>query len=149
MDGYYLAVLEEADAYAAREGLDLPEEPEAKVLGPLPECVTNPVLSLDLKQAGVTSIIWATGFSMDFGWLKVGNFDEKGRPEHTNGVSPEPGLYFLGLPWLTCRASSFICLSVAQSNHRVRIEQCCRIENFYGHCNKIEHPSSYTNVAGK
>ncbi len=101
-------MLEEADAYAAREGLDLPEEPEAKVLGPVPECVTNPVLSLDLKQEGITSIIWATGFSMDFGWLKVGNFDEKGRPEHTNGVSPEPGLYFLGLPWLTCRASSFI-----------------------------------------
>lgn len=107
-DGYYLAVLEEADAYAAREGLDLPEEPEAKVLGPVPECVTNPVLSLDLKQEGITSIIWATGFMMDFGWLKVGKFDEKGRPEHTNGVSPEPGLYFLGLPWLTCRASSFI-----------------------------------------
>jgi putative flavoprotein involved in K+ transport len=38
----------------------------------------------------------------------VGKFDSKGRPEHTCGVSPVPGLYFLGLPWLSCRASSFI-----------------------------------------
>ncbi len=107
-DGYYLALLHEADDYVQREGLDLPEEPEAKVLGPLPECVTNPVLSVDLKQAGITSIIWATGFAVDFSWLKVGNFDAKGRPEHVRGVSPVPGLYFLGLPWLSRRASSFI-----------------------------------------
>ena len=107
-DGYYLALLNEADAYVEREGLDLPEEPGAKVLGPLPECVTNPILSLDLKQAGITSIIWATGFAVDFSWLKAGSFDAKGRPEHVRGVSPVPGLYFLGLPWLSCRASSFI-----------------------------------------
>lgn len=107
-DGYYLALLEQADAYAGANGLDLPEEPEAKVLGPLPECVTDPVRSLDLKQASVTSIIWATGFGVDFGWLKVGKFDAKGRPEHHKGVSPVPGLYFLGLPWLSRRASSFI-----------------------------------------
>jgi putative flavoprotein involved in K+ transport len=107
-DGYYLALLREADNHVKREGLDLPEEPEAHQLGPLPECVTNPLLSLDLAEAGITSIIWATGFSVDFSWLKVGKFDSKGRPEHTCGVSPVPGLYFLGLPWLSCRASSFI-----------------------------------------
>ena len=107
-DENYLATLDLADAYAAAEGLDLPLEPEARLIGPDPECVSNPVLALDLKAAGVTSIIWATGFGLDYGWLKVDAFDEKGRPSHDRGVAGVPGLYFLGLPWLSRRASPFI-----------------------------------------
>jgi putative flavoprotein involved in K+ transport len=63
---------------------------------------------LDLAEAGVTSIIWATGFAVDYSWLKVDAFDENGKPKHQRGVSAEPGVYFLGLPWLSCRGSSFI-----------------------------------------
>lgn len=107
-DANYLAVLDLADAYAALHGLDLPPEPAARVFGPDPDCVTNPVLSLDLAQAGVTSIIWATGYQMDFGWLEVDGFDDKGRPKHQRGVADLPGLYFLGLSWLSRRASPFI-----------------------------------------
>ena len=107
-DGYYLALLDEADAYIAREGLDFPPEPEAKVIGPDPACVTDPILSLNLEEEGITSIIWATGFERDFGWLEVDCFDESGRPKHHKGVADIPGLYFLGLPWLSRRGSSFI-----------------------------------------
>ncbi len=107
-DANYLSVLDEADAHVARNGLDLPEEPDARRLEPDPDCVTSPVLELDLAAAGVTSILWATGYALDFGWLKVDIFDEKGRPRHRRGVSAEPGVYFLGLPWQSCRASSFI-----------------------------------------
>jgi len=107
-DANYLSLLDEADAYVARNGLDLPEEPEARILGPAPSCVTDPLLELDLARAGVTSIIWATGFSLDYSWLQVDAFDENGRPNHRRGVSAEPGVYFLGLPWLSRRGSSFI-----------------------------------------
>ena len=107
-DANYLSVLDEADAYIARDGLDLPEEPEARNIDPDPECVTNPILELNLAEAGITSIVWATGFALDFSWLKVGAFDEKGKPKHQRGVSAEPGIYFLGLPWQSRRASSFI-----------------------------------------
>jgi len=107
-DASYLTLLDEADAYVALNGLDLPEEPEARVLGPYPDCVTNPLLELDLAGAGITTVIWATGYVTDFGWLKVGAFDGHGRPRHQRGVSTEPGVYFLGLPWLSRRASSFI-----------------------------------------
>jgi putative flavoprotein involved in K+ transport len=107
-DQNYLTVLDEADAYAAENGLDLPADPEARLIGPDPDCVRNPLLTLDLAAAGVTAIIWATGFSLDYGWLKVDAFDEKGRPAHLRGVSTVPGLYFLGLPWLSRRASPFI-----------------------------------------
>ncbi len=107
-DENYLALLDEADAYVARNGLDLPEEPSARDLGPDPACVTDPVLELDLAAAGVTSIVWATGFAVDYSWLQVDAFDENGRPKHRRGVSVEPGVYFIGLPWLARRGSSFI-----------------------------------------
>jgi putative flavoprotein involved in K+ transport len=107
-DANLLALLDAADAYVERNGLDLPEDPEARVIGPDPECLTDPLLELDLAAAGVTSIVWATGFAVDYGWLQVDAFDENGRPQHRRGVSTEPGVYFLGLPWLSRRGSSFI-----------------------------------------
>jgi putative flavoprotein involved in K+ transport len=107
-DANYLSVLDEADAFIARNGLDLPKELEARRIGPDPTCMTDPILALNLAETGIASIIWATGFSSDFGWLKVEAFDAKGRPRHQRGVSSEPGIYFLGLPWLSRRGSSFI-----------------------------------------
>jgi len=56
----------------------------------------------------VTSIVWATGYALDFAWVKLEAFDGKGRPSHQRGVSAVPGFYFVGLPWLSCRASAFI-----------------------------------------
>ncbi|GAB1361720.1 NAD(P)/FAD-dependent oxidoreductase [Rhodobacter sp.] len=107
-DANYLSVLDEADAYLAANGIDLPEDPEARRLGPLPDCVTKPVHDLDVKAEGISSIIWATGYALDYGWLQLPAFDEKGRPAHDKGVGRIPGLYFVGLSWLSCRASAFI-----------------------------------------
>jgi len=107
-DENYLSLLDAADAHAERNGLDLPEEPGARDMLPDPECVTDPVLELDLAEADVNSIVWATGFEVDYGWLQVDAFDENGRPRHQRGISPERGVYFIGLPWLSNRSSSFI-----------------------------------------
>ena len=107
-DADYMSVLDEADAFAARNGLDLPQEPKARLIDPNPSCVTDPILELNLKGAGITAIIWATGYAFDYGWLEVGTFDASGKPNHQRGVSTEPGLYFLGLPWQSRRGSSFI-----------------------------------------
>ncbi|KQV11459.1 FAD-dependent oxidoreductase [Pseudomonas sp. Root329] len=107
-DENYLTLLNAADAYIERNGLDLPEEPEARITFSDPDCVTNPILELDLAKAGVTSIIWATGFATDYSWLKVDAFDDNGKPAHQRGVSSEAGVYFLGLPWQSRRGSSFI-----------------------------------------
>jgi putative flavoprotein involved in K+ transport len=107
-DENYLAVLDAADAYIERNGLDLPLEPEARRIFPDPECVRQPILELDLANAGITTIIWATGFVSDYSWMQVDAFDEKGKPRHQRGVSTESGIYFLGLPWQSRRGSSFI-----------------------------------------
>ncbi len=102
------SLLDEADAYVARNGLDLPQDPDARATVPDAPCVTDPVLSLDLAAAGIATIIWATGFAVDYSWMKVDAFDASGKPRHQRGVSTEPGIYFLGLPWQSRRGSSFI-----------------------------------------
>jgi len=107
-DANYLAMLDAADDYIRRNGLDLPEEPEARRRLPDPECVRQPLRELDLAAAGITSIIWATGYRVDFSWLQVDSFEPGGKPRHHRGVGHEPGIYFLGLPWLSRRGSSFI-----------------------------------------
>ncbi|MBO1324832.1 NAD(P)/FAD-dependent oxidoreductase [Acetobacter sp. TBRC 12305] len=107
-DADYFEVLREADAYIDRNGLDLPPEPEAWNLLEDPDCLKNPLSSLNLAEAGIKTIIWATGFKFDFSWLNVNAFDEKGAPLHKRGITPESGIYFLGLPNLTNRSSSFI-----------------------------------------
>ncbi len=107
-DANYLSILKEADVYIQKNNLDMPEEPEAKVIGPDPKAVTNPILELNLSEANITTVIWATGFVKDFSWLNVDTFNEKGVPQHDRGVSKVDGVYFLGLPWLSMRGSSFI-----------------------------------------
>ncbi|MCF6367300.1 flavin-containing monooxygenase [Rhizobium halophilum] len=107
-DRAYLDVLREADAYVERNGIELPPEPDAWDILPNPDCIADPILTLNLAEAGITSIVWATGFKFDFSWLDVDAFHEDGTPFHKRGISAERGIYFLGLPELTNRASSFI-----------------------------------------
>ena len=107
-DKNYLSVLEEADDFVRRNNLDLPEDPEARKTWPDPESLISPIHALDLARENITSVIWATGYKLDFGWLDIGEFDVRGRPLHRRGISTEPGLYFVGLPWLSRRGSSFI-----------------------------------------
>ncbi len=107
-DRNYLSVLDEADAYAAAEGLDLPADPDARHFLPLPPEVADPILTLDLAAEGIRTVLWATGFRLDFSWIDLDIFQPDGRPRHHEGVSEVPGLCFVGLPWLSCRGSAFI-----------------------------------------
>lgn len=107
-DADYLSHLDAADAYVTQMGLDLPLEPEARKMFPDPTSLSDPLASLDLAAEGITTIIWATGYKQDFSWLRVDAFDERGAPIHQRGVSKEPGVYFLGLPWQSRRGSTFL-----------------------------------------
>jgi len=107
-DANYLSVLDEADAFVARSGIDLPEDPTARHSEPDPECLINPISTLHLADHNVSAIVWATGFTADYSWMQVDAFDESGNPRHQRGISTEPGIYFLGLPWQSSRGSSFI-----------------------------------------
>jgi putative flavoprotein involved in K+ transport len=86
------------DEYALANSLDLPEEP---VESSAPTCAgsasPNAILELDIESAGISVVIWATGFLYDFNSVKLPVFDDGGEPLQQRGVSPCPGFYFLGL----------------------------------------------------
>jgi putative flavoprotein involved in K+ transport len=99
------AVRERIDAWIAAHGIDAPPHEPADDGRPP---ATEPAMSLDLRIAGVGSIIWATGFTGDFTWLKMPILGTDGRPLHRNGATPSAGLYVVGLPWLTRRSSGML-----------------------------------------
>src|SRR3954463_14017845 len=96
------------DAHVAQNGLDLPGDPAARAVLADPPCVTEPLRRLDLGKEGVHAVIWATGYGVDFSWIDIPVKDIGGEPRHRNGVSEVPGLYFLGLPWLSKMSSAFL-----------------------------------------
>jgi putative flavoprotein involved in K+ transport len=63
---------------------------------------------LDLGSGAISTIVWATGFRPDYGWLDVPVVDEKGGLRHDGGAVDSPGMYALGLPVLRKRRSTFI-----------------------------------------
>jgi putative flavoprotein involved in K+ transport len=92
-----------ADTYIEAAGIDAP------AAEPVPDDPWLPPESgarLDLDAGNITSIIWATGYSMDFSFLDIPVLDQWNYPRHSGGVTEVPGLYAVGLPWLTRHASA-------------------------------------------
>ncbi|ESK36594.1 hypothetical protein P256_02506 [Acinetobacter nectaris CIP 110549] len=104
----YLKLLNKADTFIKNNGLSLPEDPEAHILLEDPLCITHPILSLDIITENIRNIIWASGFTYDYSWLNLDILDSSSCPKHRNGITDMAGVYFLGLPYLTGRGSSFI-----------------------------------------
>ncbi len=96
------------DAYVARSGLPTPTETPPAIASPR-AAPLSPIRALDLASAGITSVVWATGFRRDFGWIDAPVLDGQGEPIHRRGVTGCAGLYFLGLPWLHKLKSSVLC----------------------------------------
>ena len=95
-DRIYNGINASIDKYIARMGLDAPP-------GSVYEPVWEPAAerpSLNLREAGIASVVWCIGFQPDFAWLDAPVFNGRGQPGHVRGVTAQPGLYFLGLPWL-------------------------------------------------
>jgi putative flavoprotein involved in K+ transport len=97
-------MLQRIETFASAHGLDMGSaEPFVPFFWPA-EAPT----SIDLRAAGITTVIWATGFRRSYPWLKVPVLDARGEIRHDGGVTPAPGLYVLGLQFLRRRNSSFI-----------------------------------------
>ena len=107
-DAAYRSFLDKVDHYIEQHGMNLPPEPQARATHLDPPCVTEPVRQLDKNSTNLGSLIWATGYTFDFSWIDLPVLDAGGAPIHNNGVAPLPGIYFLGLPWLSRMNSSFL-----------------------------------------
>ncbi|MEV6826009.1 NAD(P)/FAD-dependent oxidoreductase [Amycolatopsis sp. NPDC051102] len=103
------------DAYIAAAGIDAPPDDRPPADSFVPDIVTE----LDLAAAGIGSVIWATGYRLDFSWVDLPIFDEWGYPRHDEGVTVHPGLYAVGLPWLTSAASAVFVGAGADAAHIV------------------------------
>jgi putative flavoprotein involved in K+ transport len=73
---------------------------------PAPTRLASVPTEVDLER--FTTVIWATGYRPSYPWLDPTAFDRRGRVAHDGGVSPVPGLYVLGLPFLRRRRSNLI-----------------------------------------
>lgn len=106
-DSAFAAFVDGAREYAeAHPDLDLDAE-DIAAPGAHHTSVAN-IGSLDLKRENVATIVWATGYEYDYGWLHAPVLDDRGRPLQQRGVSAVPGLYFLGLHWMhTFRSGLF------------------------------------------
>jgi len=107
-DATYLTFLDRVDAHIERRALALPEDPDARAMLPDPPCIADPLQRLDVSADGIGAVIWATGYGVDFGWIDAPVLDARGEPVHRGGVTEVPGLYFLGLQWLSKMSSSFL-----------------------------------------
>ena len=107
-DIYYATFLDMLDAHVERHGLDLPDDPAARTVLADPACLTEPIRHLDLGRSDIHAVIWATGYGVDFSWIDLPVRDSSGEPLHRGGMSEVPGLYFLGLPYLSKLYSAFL-----------------------------------------
>ena len=92
-----------SDAYIKAAGLDAPE---ADVPEEDPWLPAETGARLDLAAEGITSVIWCTGYGLDFAMLDLPLLDEWDYPRHAKGVTEHPGVYAVGLPWLTRHISA-------------------------------------------
>ena len=104
-DAFEKATIERIDDYISRKQLHAPKErvPELR------DGFDAPLIeTLNFERAGITSVIWASGYDFDFSWVRLPVLDAMGYPIQTRGVTEFPGLYFLGMPWLYTRKSGIL-----------------------------------------
>lgn len=93
------------DDIIRRHGLDAPPA-EPDDTGP-PVNLTSP-MALHLRTHEITSVVWCTGFTGDFSWLDPALVDADSQPRHDDTAAPAPGVWYVGLRWLTRRGSGLL-----------------------------------------
>jgi len=101
-----IRLLNTIDEHASDAGLKDIGAPERYDSTRVPD---DPLLTLSLRGAGISTVVWATGYRPDYSWLHIPVLDRKGEIHHDGGVvTDSPGLYRIGLTFLRRRKSSFI-----------------------------------------
>jgi len=88
------------DAYVEKNGIQVPPDDVVDPPGIEEWPKGHPPDSLNLSEAGITTIIWSTGFKYDFDWIHLPITGEHNYPIQQRGVTIYPGLYFMGLQWM-------------------------------------------------
>ena len=117
-DATSAALRSRIDAHIARCALDAPEpEPDAADEPYAAHAVPRTPAELDLRSAGVGSVIWATGFLPGNGFVRMPILGQRGEIINREGATAVPGLFVMGQPWLRTRRSSSIYGVVTDAPH--------------------------------
>jgi putative flavoprotein involved in K+ transport len=115
VDQFEREVLKMIDGYILEHGLDAPVEDVPQ----LRDGYAQPLIEeLELKAAGISTMIWAIGYTFDYSLVKLPVRDADGFPIQTSGVSSYPGLYFVGMPWMPTERSGFL-IGVGEAAQRI------------------------------
>ena len=95
------------DDFITMSGIEAPPAQDAAESNPV-SALPGTSDEIDVRAAGIGSVIWATGYAFEFGWVELPIFDAVGTPIHRRGVTAAPGIYLLGLAWLHKSKSSFL-----------------------------------------
>ena len=107
-DDSFVQFVRSVDDFIERNGVDQPTEKGFDpYLRRTPKALPD-VDRLDLRDAKIATVIWATGYRYDFGWIDCPVLDKQGAPDQRRGVARVPGLYFLGLPRMHKLKSAFL-----------------------------------------
>lgn len=98
------ALIAEIDEFIRASGVDAPPPSGEPFFVPR----VAHAREVDLARDEVTTVVWATGYDLDFGWIDIPVFDTYGYPVQRRGVTDVPGLYFVGLHWMHTRKSGLI-----------------------------------------
>jgi len=109
-DEFCERITAEFDRHIREQGIDAPPPSAEELAGGPPGDGAMPEIrrELDLAGAGIANVIWAAGYRYDFSWIEAPVLDEAGYPVAPGGVSTCPGLYFVGLNWMTWRKSGIL-----------------------------------------
>jgi len=124
-DKFEADMLQAIDAYVAQAGLNAPLETVQQWQDGYAQAAID---ELDLAESGIRTVIWAIGYDFDFGMVKFPIFDEDGYPIQQRGATAQPGLYFVGLPWLHKQKSGLLAGVAEDAAHiaqHICAEQSC------------------------
>jgi putative flavoprotein involved in K+ transport len=124
-DAWYVKFKRQMDDYADKREPPLTRNQEQPDSRSSVSKNAKEFLTLNLREEGISSVVWASGYACDFSWIKLPLFDANGNPEHARGVTKRAGLFFLGLrrtysigSAARCRCGNRCCL--LRSNCRVK-----------------------------
>jgi putative flavoprotein involved in K+ transport len=104
-DNFEAEVVRSVDAYIEGAGIAAPKESLSEMRDGFD---AKEITNLNLRSAGITTVIWAQGYAYDFSLVKLPIFDSDGYPIQKNGATDYSGLYFVGLPWLSKQKSGLL-----------------------------------------
>jgi putative flavoprotein involved in K+ transport len=106
IDGFEVQTRQMIDGYIQARGLEVATEDTQP---PMRDGYAQPIVEeLDLNEAGISTIIWATGYRHDYGLVKAPVLDSAGFPLQNKGITGCPGLSFVGMPWMPSLKSGIL-----------------------------------------